>query len=78
VCIGEHFPDKFPVQNGLRRDDLSSLHLSYVLEYVITKVQENQMGQKLKRIHCLLVCAYIANLLENNRNIMKKNPETLN
>jgi hypothetical protein len=39
----------FPIYNGLKqRDALSQLLFSFTLEYVIRKVQENQVEVKLK------------------------------
>jgi hypothetical protein len=47
VCIGKHLSESFPIQNGLKQGDaLSPLFFNFALEYVIMKVQENQMGLK--------------------------------
>jgi hypothetical protein len=62
--------DSFPIQNGIKQGDaLSLLLLNFVLEYAITKVQENQVGLKLNEIH--------VNLLGDNIDTIKKNTETL-
>jgi hypothetical protein len=46
--MGKYLQDNFPIRNGLKQGDaLSPLHLNFVLEYVITKVQENQVELKL-------------------------------
>jgi hypothetical protein len=53
--------------NGLKQGDaLSPLHFNFVLEYAIRKVQENQVGLKLKGTHQLLVYADDMNLLGDN------------
>jgi hypothetical protein len=39
VRIGNLPSDKFPIQNGLKQDDLSPLLFNFSLEYDIRKVQ---------------------------------------
>jgi hypothetical protein len=45
VCMGENLSVKSPIQNGLKqRNGLSPLLFNIGLEYVISTVQENQVG----------------------------------
>jgi hypothetical protein len=72
--------DNFPIQNDLKQgDDLSPLLFNFSLEYTyaIRKVQENQVGLKLKEPHQLLVYASDVNLLGDNTDTKKKNTEAL-
>jgi hypothetical protein len=59
--------DSFPIQNGLKQGDaLSRLLFNFVLEYVIRRVQENQVGPKLNETHQLVAYADDVNLLGDN------------
>jgi hypothetical protein len=65
--------DTFPIQNGLKQGDaLSPLLFNLDLQYVIRKVQENQVGLKLNATHQLLVYDDNVNLLGDNINTIKK------
>jgi hypothetical protein len=70
--------DSFPIQNGLKQGDaLSPLLFNFALEYVILKVQENQVGLKLNGTHQLPAYTDDVNLLGDNMDTIKKNTETL-
>jgi hypothetical protein len=76
--IGKYLSNNFPIQNGLKQgDDLWPLLFNIALEYAIRKVQESREGLKLNGTHQLLVDAYDVTLLDDNRDIIKKNIETL-
>jgi hypothetical protein len=52
VRIGKHLYENFTVHNGLKQGDaLSPLLLNFASEYVIRKVQENQVGLTLNGTH---------------------------
>jgi hypothetical protein len=78
IHIGKHLSEDFPVQNGLKQGDaLSPLLFNFVLEYVIRKVQENQVGLNLHGTHQLLPYIDDVNLLRDNIDAIKKNTETI-
>jgi len=64
----------FPIQNGLKQGDvLSPMLLNSALGYAARKVQENEEGMELNRIHRILVCVDNINMLGENINVIKKN-----
>jgi hypothetical protein len=76
--IGKHLSDMFPIQSGLKQgDDLWPLLFNFALENAISKVQKNQMGQKLNGTHELLVYAddVNVNVFGDNTDTIKKNTD---
>jgi hypothetical protein len=78
MCLNEtyskHLSDSFPIQNGLKQGDaLPPLLFNFVLEYAISKVEETQLGLKLK----LLVYVYDVNLVGDNIDTIEKKAVTL-
>jgi hypothetical protein len=72
-----YLSDSFPIQNGLKQDVLSLLLSNFAFEYVIRKVQENQVGLKLNGTHQLVAYADDVNLLGDNIDTINKNTQTL-
>jgi hypothetical protein len=70
--------NKFSIQNGLKQEDAASpLLFNFVFEYVIMKVQENQVSLELNGTHQVLVYTDDDNLLGVSINTIQDNTETL-
>jgi hypothetical protein len=68
--------DDFPIQNSLKQGDaLLPLLFNFALDYVIRKVQKNQVGLKLNGTYQLLVYADDANLLGDDIDTIMKNTD---
>jgi hypothetical protein len=78
VYVGILLSDTFPFQNGLKQGHtLLPLLYSFALEYIIRKVQENQVSMELNGTHQLLVYAGDAHLLSDGINTIKEKTGTL-
>jgi hypothetical protein len=78
VHIGKHLSDSFPIQNGLNQGyALTPLLFNFALDYVIRKVEENQVRLKLNGIHQLLAYADDVNLVGDNIDTINKITRTL-
>jgi hypothetical protein len=78
VHIDNHLSANSPIQNGLKSGDaLDPLLFSFVFKYVIKKVQETQMVQKLSGAHQILAYADDVILLVSDIYTIKKNTGTL-
>jgi hypothetical protein len=71
ACTCKHLSEHFPIENyAKQRYALSPLRFNVVLEYVIRKVQENQVGLKLNGTY--LAYADVVNLLGDNIDTIRK------
>jgi hypothetical protein len=77
--VGKHLSDSFSIQNVLKQvDALSSLLLNVALEYVIRKIQVNQVGLKLNETHQLQSYVDVVNLLGDNIDTINKKHRSIN
>ena len=68
----------FPVSDDLKQGDvLRPLHLHFVLEYAIRRVQVNQDGMKLSGTHQLLVYADDVNIFGGSVHNIREKAEAL-
>jgi hypothetical protein len=71
-------PDVYPVQNGLKQGNVSSLLLfNLALEYATRTVHENKEGMELNGTYQPLTYADDVKLQGDNINIKKKSNEAL-
>jgi len=70
--------DVFPIRSGLKKGGaLSTLLFNFALEYAIRRVQVNQVGLKLNRIHQLLIYSDDVKILGGSVHTVKENVEAL-
>jgi len=78
VRVGRNLSDVFPIRSGLKKGGaLSTLLFNFALEYAIRRVQVNQVGLKLNRIHQLLIYSDDVKILGGSVHTVKENVEAL-